>query len=572
MGCGDTDDDDSPGPCLGYELAADIDLAGFSQLGPHRRRPTPRSSRATGNAIANLTIDRTLEKSLGLFAELGSTARVRNLGLTGASVTARLSGTGSVNRIGVLAGTNQGLVMASFSAGTLTCVKPAGATGSCVIFGGLIGSNDSAGRVRSSHAAVDVSGPISDAGGLVGQNDGGSIGASYAAGDVDGDARYGGLVGVNTGSIDASYAVGNVAGSGSLIGGLVGVNAGTVTDSYYDSDASGQSDTGKGEGKTTSDLITPTDYTGIYADWNLDLDGDGTDDDPWDFGNSVQYPANASGRPSAGTVTADAGAGQEVLTGATVTLDGSGSSSTIQNAALTYAWTQSGGPTVTLSSVTAEMPTFTAPSYRTDLEFQLVVNDGSNDSAPDTVTVAVRPPLNPATAPCPPLTGVSVVTASLITFPSVGDTSFTFRTTRGGASDLHVCRPDGTSEQLANDVAQSHVQTVSGLTSGTRYWAAVVWWDGTKNHWSDWQAVTTTGGASILAGGDHVDPGVGGHLRAVGGHPGRGELEPAGDGGERRLRRQRVVAPRPGSRRHRPDQQPKEDGLRVRFWRGHPDL
>ena len=165
---------------------------------------------------------------------------------------------------------------------------------------------------------------------------------------------------------------------------------------------------------------------------------------------------------------------------------------------MTYGWTQTGGTAVSLSSATAQNPTFTAPSVREDLEFSLVVNDGTNPSAPDAVVVSVRPPLNPATAPCPPLTGVSVVTASLITFPSVGDTSFTFRTTRGGASDLHVCRPDGTSEQLANDVAQNHVQTVSGLTSGTRYWAAVVWWDGTKNHWSDWQAVTTTGGASIL--------------------------------------------------------------------------
>ena len=58
----------------------------------------------------------------------------------------------------------------------------------------------------------------------------------------------------------------------------------------------------------------------------------------------------------------------------------------------TYAWTQTGGTDVTLSDATAQNPTFTAPSFRTDLEFSLTVNDGTNPSAPDTVSVAVRPP------------------------------------------------------------------------------------------------------------------------------------------------------------------------------------
>ena len=44
-------------------------------------------------------------------------------------------------------------------------------------------------------------------------------------------------------------------------------------------------------GKTTSELRSPTGYTGIYTDWNVDLDGDGAGDDPWDFGASSQYPA-----------------------------------------------------------------------------------------------------------------------------------------------------------------------------------------------------------------------------------------------------------------------------------------
>ena len=43
-------------------------------------------------------------------------------------------------------------------------------------------------------------------------------------------------------------------------------------------------------GKTTSDLQTPTGYTGIYANWNLDLDGDDRPDRPWRFGSDTQYP------------------------------------------------------------------------------------------------------------------------------------------------------------------------------------------------------------------------------------------------------------------------------------------
>ncbi len=44
---------------------------------------------------------------------------------------------------------------------------------------------------------------------------------------------------------------------------------------------------------------------------------------------------------------------------------------------------------MTLSSATVARPTFTAPSSATSLSFQLVVNDGTVDSAPDTVAITV---------------------------------------------------------------------------------------------------------------------------------------------------------------------------------------
>ena len=48
---------------------------------------------------------------------------------------------------------------------------------------------------------------------------------------------------------------------------------------------------GGGEGQTTSALQTPTDYAGIYAAWDVNVDGVAGGDAPWHFGASGQYPA-----------------------------------------------------------------------------------------------------------------------------------------------------------------------------------------------------------------------------------------------------------------------------------------
>ncbi len=331
MGCPSTG-------CTGYELTSNLDFdtngdgrtdiagddywnsgAGWEPISDSARSGFLSAMfRATleGNShvISGLFIDRSGERYVGFFGRVWG-GEIRNLGLESVVVkgdryTGGLVGhttssssypslisasyvTGSVSggrSVGGLVGSNQASIDASYAAVSVT--------GASVI-GGLVGSNLSiglsSGLISASYATGSVTGG-SLAGGLVGNNQAGSITASYAKGSVSGKSNVGGLVGSNhtSGSISASYATGSVTGAAGYggLGGLVGSNdlGSTITASYWDTQTSGLSTSDGGVGKTTSELQSPTDYSGIYADWNVDLDGDGTGDDPWSFGASSEYP------------------------------------------------------------------------------------------------------------------------------------------------------------------------------------------------------------------------------------------------------------------------------------------
>ena len=265
---------------------------------------TVRGSRVAGGSVA--ATQNTATASVLNYAGclLGQNAGT----VSGSSASCAASATGNATNAfdyaGGLIGRSQGAVIGSYATGTATADNVAG---------GLVGESAFNDTVTASYAtgAVEATGGGGEAGGLVGYASASVITASYATGAVSvtgtgsssSPNKLGGLVGELSGSastVTASYATGAVAGGSSAThspGGLVGVasNSPTVTGSYWDRSSTGTNQASSGgsqaaAGKTTAELQNPLCYTGDYAGWNVDLDGDGAGDQPWYFGGGSDYP------------------------------------------------------------------------------------------------------------------------------------------------------------------------------------------------------------------------------------------------------------------------------------------
>lgn len=145
---------------------------------------------------------------------------------------------------------------------------------------------------------------------------------------------------------------------------------------------------------------------------------------------------------------AHAAVGGGIRAGSVKTLDGSASFDA-DNDPLTYAWSQTGGPAVSLSSGTAAKPTFTAPfsAAGQTLTFSLKVNDGQADSAAVQVSVPVTDANNPpavAINAVPVKEGVQVTLNSTASDPD-GDLPLTYLWEQTGGAQLALTKVDGPS-------------------------------------------------------------------------------------------------------------------------------
>ncbi len=256
--------------CTGYELTADIDLdtngdgshtsadeyynlgSGWDPLGNDSGSQFTGDFKGNGYIIDNMVINRSTRDDAGLFGANSGASTIESLGVTNANVTAR-------EYVGILVGTSYGPVIACYTTGAVSA--------SVADVGGLIGlMNGNTTSVTSSYSTASVSGGASNGGGLVGR--------------------------VVSASVTNSYSTGSVTNTDSPMGGLIGESSSaTVTASYWDTTTSGRASSNGGAGQTTSGLQTPTGYTGIYADWNANIDGETGGDDPWDFGSPGWYPS-----------------------------------------------------------------------------------------------------------------------------------------------------------------------------------------------------------------------------------------------------------------------------------------
>ena len=178
------------------------------------------------------------------------------------------------------------------------CYATGNATGRAV--GGLVG-NATESTIRGCYATGTATGDIF-VGGLVGTAIIGTIRGCYATGTATGSAFAASLVGHATAgnTIRACYATGTAT-SGQLVGSASG--GFTIDASYFDYQTVGGSAT-ENYAQSTSSLQSPTTYTGLYAAWNVDVDGVTGNDEPWDFGTSSDYPALKVDYNGDGTATA----------------------------------------------------------------------------------------------------------------------------------------------------------------------------------------------------------------------------------------------------------------------------
>lgn len=225
------------------------------------------------------------------------------VGKNGLSVTRSYSSSavaGTTNAGGVI-GNNAGNVATSYATGNVTARdkyaggfvgKNTGTVSGCSASnnvnaesyaGGFAGMNTDSGATISNSSASSVVTAGSYAGGFIGTNTtSASVSNCYAGGSVNATSSYkGGFVGYNynKGTVTNCYTSASVAGSNSNKGGFSGYNGATITGCYFDSTVMGFTTTYGGTALTTTQMYTPSSYSG------------------WDFESVWQFEEDVPGYP-----------------------------------------------------------------------------------------------------------------------------------------------------------------------------------------------------------------------------------------------------------------------------------
>ena len=225
--------------------------------------------------IDGLYINRPEQDYVGLFGHIKS-SNLSNIRLTNIAITGK-------DNVGGLAGYKySGTSIHSYTSGEVIGENQVG---------GLIGYNSWA-SISESYSHADVSATTS-VGGFVGEHYRSPIENCYATGSVTGVDQVGGLIGYNRGSsgwnniyakIYKSYSAGWVTGS-TEVGGLIGKSSmGKYYDCFWDNQASGQTSSAGGTGKSNAVMKNVATFT--------DLTTAGLDE-AWDFKNNPNDDSNS---------------------------------------------------------------------------------------------------------------------------------------------------------------------------------------------------------------------------------------------------------------------------------------
>ncbi len=281
-----------------YELANDINASptknwnngkGFKHIG-NSSSNFKGVLEGNSHSVYDLYINRKTDSGyfhVGLFGVLGDFAKISNLSLERANISAYHTNSNNVY-VGGISGLNYGNATISRVGvtGNITIPSNAESSNGRIFAGGLVGLNSLGNKITNSYSKADVKG---------------------VAGSSS-DAYIGGLVGDNRREINKSYATGNVSGSagGTLYsGGLTGSNSGNMNYSYWDVNSSGQDTSAGGTGLTTSEMKNKSKLEGFdfNTTWGIDEQrtypfhlegGTGTKDDPFQIStcNQLQYMEN----------------------------------------------------------------------------------------------------------------------------------------------------------------------------------------------------------------------------------------------------------------------------------------